>query len=331
MKYKYLLLIFIFFVISCERDTSIEGPMLSDLYGEFKILEELKVNKSTVDFSKGEKAIFTARFSAITDWQLTITGKNSGAVKIIQGKSRVLDASNATWDGSTTYFPIFKEEDCEVELFVDRDSSFYKTSITVTGTKVNEGLLIADFESGMNPQWNVFKQSGANMSFAIKNDIPAAQGDYYYDMGGAVTWDWLIGMIEFPASAYGSPQFNLSDNPDKVYFNVILYLPEGITNAIVLFQFREDEDKDGNFDDASEDMYSLELKNLKPGWQLISVKYSDLVCLVNGQPSEPQGNKQHNPDALTRLSVLMLADPSSGYSQTLMDYVIFTENAPLNP
>ena len=66
-------------------------------------------------------------------------------------------------------------------------------------------------------------------------------------------------------------------------------------------------------------------------WKLISVKYTDLVTLVNGAPGIPKGNKQHNPDRLLKVSLLHLANPTTGFSKSKMDYLIFTENAPLEP
>jgi hypothetical protein len=52
---------------------------------------------------------------------------------------------------------------------------------------------------------------------------------------------------------------------------------------------------------------------------------------VNGVPATPAGNALKEPNKLMQISVLFLADPATGYSQTLMDYLIFTENAPLEP
>lgn len=326
-----LQLLSVLILVSCERDSTFEGPALSDLYGEFKILEDLDISNRNIEFEKGETVYFTAQFSKLADWEIKITGKTSGAQKIITGKSRIIDATNSVWDGSTTIFPMFRTEECDVELSFQDNSATSNDNLTIISAKINSGFVVADFENGINNGWVVFKQSGADMSFEISNEIPAAQGEFYYDMGGAVDWDWLIGMIDFPGSAYGNPTFPLNSNPDNVYFNVVLYLPDGITNALVLFQFREDDNQDGDFDDTAEDMYSLELKSLHVGWQLISIKYSDLVTLVNGQPAEPNGNKIHNPERLWQVSTLMLADPNSGYSQVLMDYMIFTENTPLNP
>ena len=171
------------------------------------------------------------------------------------------------------------------------------------------------------------------MSFNITDTDPAAQGSYYYDMGGEVDWDWLIGMIEFPATAYGENTFPLSDNPSEVYFNTMVYLPSGLTNPLLLVQFREDENEDGEFDEATEDMYAVEIPagSLTTGWQLISIKYSDLTALANGAPVDPNGNGNHEPNKLWKISNLFLANPSSGYAQLYMDYVIFTEGGPLKP
>lgn len=317
----------------CERDMETEGPDLKDLYGELSVLEPLAVSLPSADFSTGEKVHFTARFSKIVDWKLTITGNVSGGQKIFEGKSRTVDVSNAEWAGETTLLPIFQAEECKVHLSAANDSLKFDETFTIKNIKANEGLVVADFENGWNDDWETFVQSGADMSFVIAEDDPAAQGNFYYDMGGEVNWDWLIGMIEFPGSAYGDePTFPLSSNADNLYFNAMIYMPEGITNSVILFQFREDENGDDEFTEASEDMYSLELKgDFETGWQLVSIKYSDMVALANGAPVEPNGNGNFEPDKLWRISLLFLANPNSGYSQAYLDYVIFTENGPLKP
>ena len=68
------------------------------------------------------------------------------------------------------------------------------------------------------------------------------------------------------------------------------------------------------------------LKGLDEGWQVVSIKYEDLKSLKNGAPSTPKGNGVYNPDKLHTLSCLFLADPKTGYSRTLMDYIIFTKD-----
>lgn len=318
---------------ACEReDKQFMGPALTDIFGDFSVLEEFDISDRQVDFANGESTTFTALFSKQVDWEVRIEGLESGAIKSISGFSSILDAStSAVWNGTTTELPLFKVEECAVELRVPSDSLVVHDTITVTSVRDISGITIADFENGMQSGWNVFAQSGANMSFAIRDDIPAAQGDKYYDMGGEVSWDYLIGLIDFPASAYPDGTFGLSPDPSAVYFNVMLYIPEGITNEIVLFRFNEDENEDGLWSDSSEDQWALELTGLDQGWQQVSIRYSDMVTLINGQPAAPFGNGLYEPNKLHTISVLFLANPATGYSQTLMDYLIFTEGGPLVP
>ncbi len=319
----------IVFAAGCDRVTETEGPNLSDIYGEFTVLEDFKTSQADVDFSANETVYFTARFSTITSWTITIKSSTSDATKIIEGRSNLINEENGTWDGSTTVFPSFGTGACTVELWTEADSSKQNANVNVTGLRVPTGTVVADFESGINPGWTVFAQSGADMTFTIANDKPVPEGNNYFDMAGAVNWDYLIGLVDFPATAVGPNGFDRSSNPNESYFNAVLYRPDTLTNGIVLFQFKEDENGDGNFNDANEDMYALELKDLDPGWQIVSIKYADLIALENGQPTTPRGNALHNPDKLHTLSCLFLANPATGYSQVLMDFVVFTNDGPL--
>lgn len=317
---------------SCERDIEEpEGPSIEDLFGEFSVLQEFAIDNKTIDLAAGESTFFTAQFSKTVDWQIVIEGQQTGGIKVIEGTSNFIDASNSIWNGTTTQIPMFSSEMCDVELIISNENTSFADELEVQNNIQHEGYVVADFEDGVNPNWTGFVQAGGDMSFFITDDRPAGQGNSYYDMGGLVDWDYLIGLIDFPADAYGAETFDLNPNGEQLYFNVFLYNDPLIMNEIVLFQFREDDNGDGNFTESNEDLYAFELTDLEPGWQHISVKYSDLANLVNGQPSQPNGNGVHNPDKLHKISVLMLADPATGYSQVLMDYLIFTENAPLQP
>jgi hypothetical protein len=50
---------------------------------------------------------------------------------------------------------------------------------------------------------------------------------------------------------------------------------------------------------------------------------------VNGQPAPNNGNNRHNPNSIVTLSMLHLANPSMGAAGTKIDYLIFTDKAPL--
>ena len=98
--------------LSCERDVFIEGPSLETMLGPFELIQKFEVSNQNVDFYNGEITFFTAEFSKEVDWKVIVTGSESGAVKSITGRDISLFENNATWDGSTTSFPMFKQENC---------------------------------------------------------------------------------------------------------------------------------------------------------------------------------------------------------------------------
>ena len=333
MKKISLIILVLISIVACRKKEhdKIDGPSLQDLNGQFTIINTLQASQDSVDFSVGETVFFTASLSKNTSWQLRISGLSSGAEKIITGLSSSLDASSGLWNGSTSNLPLFRAEQCKVELTFAGEPDTLVVYVKVLQPKTNSGFIVADFENGFNSGWGSFTQSGANMDFQIKTDTSAAEGNDYLNMAGTVNWDWLIGLVNFKASAYGASTLPLPSNPNAVYFNVMIYGEPGLINSIVLFQFQEDDNGDGLFTSTSEDMYSIEIPVNWVGWKLISVKYSDLLCLVNGTASTPAGNGTHNSDKIQQINMLHLANPSSGFAKAKIDYVIFTENGPLIP
>ena len=76
----------------------------------------------------------------------------------------------------------------------------------------------------------------------------------------------MIGYIDFPATAYGASGFDLGNSASSSYFNVLLNTPKGITNSIVLFQFKEDEDGNGTFNEDNEDMVEIVADDASAGY-----------------------------------------------------------------
>lgn len=328
-KLIYITLCLIVIISSCSKpDEFYDGPNLDDVYGDFEVYTPLEGSQINVDFESGETVYFTCELSKIVNWQLKITGSNSGAEKIITGISRTLNEEVALWDGSTTNLPIFRVENCNVELsfLTEETDTILTTSVFVTTPKLNDGFVITDFEEGWNPNWSTFVQSGTSMDFGIKLDGTAPQLARYYNMAGVVDWDWLTGMIDFNATAFGETTMPLSNNGDNLYFNAFVYGDPMYPNSRILFRFDEDENVDGTFDITSEDSFGYELIIDWSGWKHVSVKYSDILSA-----NDSSGGGLHNPDKLNRVSVLHLADPNSGYAHSAIDYLTFTENEPLRP
>jgi hypothetical protein len=330
MKLKFYILLGTAMLASCKRDNKqFEGPSLVDLNGPFGMVKPFTATKTVVDFSKGESVIFGAEFTKQCNWTISIYGDLSKARKIITGKSRQIDASNGVWNGTTTVLPAFRTEPCRAVLKIEGVSDSFTLNVGVNGLRVPQGLMIADFETGLNPKWNTFIQSGANMDFKVKSDAFSVKGNYL-NMAGTVTWDWLIGLIDFPASAYGANTFTVSNIPEDVYFNCLIYGDPNVANpSRVLFQFKEDDNSNNVFDVAADDQFDKEIIVNWQGWKLVSFKYSDLIHLVNGQPAPNNGNNRHNPNRAVTISMLHLANPSMGAGSTKIDYLIFTEKTPL--
>ena len=326
---RYLFLFAIVALLqACKPEDTFDGPSLEDIYGPFFIEEALTISDDSLDLAAGESAHFHASFSKNLNWKVEIHGLSSGAVHLHEEFSSVVDFN---WNGSTTVLPMFRQETCEVMLTFETQQDTIRDTLDVLSIRPAQGFVLSDFEGGLNPGWVPFIQSGANMSFMVRNDGLAAQGNNYYEMAGAVTWDWLIGMIDMPASAYNVEHFPLANNPNEVYFNTMLYKPAAYDNGLLLFQFREDDNGDGNYSTGTEDMWSFQVSGGADGWSTISRKYEDIVALVNGQETAPIGNGLHEPDKIVQVSVLFLANPASGFSQAYLDYMTFTEGGPLQP
>jgi hypothetical protein len=328
MKKLWILLLCLPFWNACKVDPDFDGPDLNDLYGPFALTEGLNSSRDSVDFASGESVLFTAGFSKRVDWTIGIKGLTSGAHKE-QKEFGSLVAFD--WKGETTFFPMFRSEWCAVELTVENQPDTLRDTVYIVAPKVNNGFLLSDFEMGLNPSWQSFIQSGQNMNFGLLNSGDIPQGQRAYSMGGTVTWDWLIGMIDIPASAYGLNYYPLSSNANNVYFNMLMKKPAEYDNGVLLLRFMEDDNEDGSFTSGSEDMYAIEIKGGPDGWRLVSLKYNDIKSLVNGVESAPDGNAIHEPNKLFQVSMLFLANPASGYSETAIDYVMFTEGSPLAP
>jgi len=209
----YSALALVFLLQACKPEESFDGPNLEDIYGPFFIEETLTISDDSLDLAIGETTLFSASFSKNLNWKLEVHGMESGARQVHEEFSSKVDFN---WNGSTTILPMFRQETCEVMLTFENQLDTLRDTLDILSIRPLQGFVLSDFESGLNPGWTTFIQSGSNMSFQVRSDGQAAQGNNYYDMGGAVTWDWLIGLIDMPASAYDVEHFPLSNNANNV-------------------------------------------------------------------------------------------------------------------
>jgi len=311
---------------SCQHETDPpDGPNLVERFGPFEVLDSLSLDRTNVDFSAGENVAFSARFNKNIDWVITITGTESGAVKIIEGFDRNLTSANAIWNGTTTILPFFRNELCTVELTVPEAPDYIDSAeVEVIGTRIYNGLLVTDWEDGVNPGFSVFTQSGANMRFDTVVSPTSVQGSVFYELSGDVEFADDLGNISMPKGTFADGNETLSPNSDFVYFNVFARRGPSSVNDIFVIQFMEDDDGSGGYNGNGDDLHEFVFQDISSlNWEQFSIQYSNLTT------TNSAGGGEKNPDRLIQMVILPigLGEPFEGY----LDYLIFTEGGPLQP
>ena len=97
---KFTVLSFsILFLSSCEKDEFV-GPPIESVNGSWEKLQHFYNNKPVgVDFSIGDTVLFFAEFSILSDYQIDIVGRSSGASFLINGSNSNLN--DAYWLGNS--------------------------------------------------------------------------------------------------------------------------------------------------------------------------------------------------------------------------------------
>lgn len=328
MKKVISIIIVAVVVFACSRNTDTLGPSLTDKFGPFNVFEAFQSSRTNVDFSKGERVEFTIVFSKQVNWEVHIVGQESGAEKVLKGFTNTIDATNGgSWDGTTTNLPMFKEEQCMAYVYVDDvDTTFSDTIssfIRVDGLRVTDAFIVTDFNNGLNPGFNRFVQSGANMRFDTVTDPKSPEGSAYYEFSGEVTFADDLGNITMPKSSFTDTNFTLNTNDEVVYFNVFAKKGPDAVKDIFVIQFMEDDNDNGIYDPNADDYYEYVFQGLTEDWDQRSILYSDLA------PANSSGGGIKNPDKLIQLVVLPIGakTPFQGF----LDYMVFTENGPLQP
>jgi hypothetical protein len=273
-----LLFLAIGFMTSCQHDTDVpDGPSLITQYGPFTLLEDLAKSQDQVDFANGESVFFTARFNKSVNWELTITGRTSGAVKVIEGLSSDLDAATASWNGSATEPPLFRAEMCDVQLLVPtEDSLLLTTEVEVlSGRNYDDAVTMVDFETDLgsslffgNFEFELTAETG------VRDDMIAGQGEKFYFFEGTdgVVDNFFCGLIRIDPAFQGNTYFALpSPDPSEVYFNTLIW-HDKTPHTIAVIQFFIDTNNDGVFTDGVDQSKQLagDFPLDHEGWKLFS-------------------------------------------------------------
>jgi len=187
--------------------------------------------------------------------------------------------------------------------------------------------LITDLENNFNPNFTGFFQSGCTRALAIGG---AGQKDKYLAQFGTCDWDWLIGYVDYFSNFWYDDKNNMINDPSKLYFNIMIKGDSTISsvtnlpNSLFKLEFYEDENGDNYHDANSEDRFDLEFEVNWTGWRMVSLCYNDLI-----PPATNQGNGIKQPDKIFKVRTLLLANPDSGPARADVDFLIWSNGAPI--
>ena len=336
---------------SCRKDNGIEGLKLEDPNSPFSILDSLKPSLSQVDF-KSQKISFKASFSKIVNWVIDITPDNPALTTSysISGKGSVINASNSTWDGSTTILPIFTTGKVNVKLTITNSSVVMTTSFIIKSTKNFTGIIANDFNGGLiNPSWKPkYTQNGATMDlfqsyqYQRGNDsihkitFTSPFNDGFMVMSGIVTWDWLISYVVIPSQSFNYNKTSLINVGSQVYFNAYVYSDTigGNKNATLQFQMQEDDNGDGKYTAGVDDNYPYVITLNWVGWKKISIRYDSIATVyvpAAGQSKNFGGNNIPQPAHIVGVEIMLLGNKMKQNTICGIDELSFTNSKPFNP
>lgn len=337
-------------LLGCSKD-EIEGPELQDIFGEFEILEGLTLNSNTVDFASGESVQFAAQLTIRTDWQITITGLETGARKVIEGREREISGGVAEWNGTITFAPVFGAEECATMMtFTHYPDTLYGDTIQVQTIRepVDVNVLISDFEDPLQGIASFTEPASFNqrVSGSFFQDlyttppsfeqVDPAQSEGIWAMtannGGNI---FICGMsIEGSSvqSGDGGPYYDFGNlNPEHVYINAFVY-GFGNESTRMSIGFQEDDNLDGEYDRFTEGTWQTEILVDWHGWKVVSIPLSVTTLSTSGGFGNLDGTGQKDLDRIINMEILLLAvEGTAGMTGYCLDYVNSTLFQPFEP
>ena len=326
-----LVLLLGFTATGCDHGLEPDGPNLIDRFGPFRLVTPLAASQPTADFASGESVVFTAEFNKQVSWVLTITGQESGAVKVIEGFSSALNAQNATWRGGTTELPFFKDEPVDAVLTIPTEEAQAPEETTanveVLTARVYPGNVFEDFEDGADVFFGNFEFEFNTAQTGITSAVPAGEGDSFYRLlstGGPVVADpFFIGLVDIRPQGRGV--FTAPTTvPDDLYFNFMIRgLDRDFTIAVI--QLITDGNGTGQYEMDQDTAFPFgDIPITFDGWRLFSKSVGEL------------GLTQAQAQNIVAVRVVLISDNNAQPSTPLpvgfgIDYITFTAGGPLQP
>ena len=260
MKYLYVIGLFVVsFLGSCRHANQEQlGPNYCS-----KNEESFKISKDSVNFLNGDSENMTAKISGNLEWNITIKGRTSQAIKRYDSLSTdVLKY----WKGETDTAAFFtKGEWCDIIFSNNCQPSQVKQAYLKSNPDYNKiGYLIDDFEVKIN--------SGATLPNPIEvfstsyngldsTTFPAVQGKKFLRLASSPK-NWYVGdyRVRFINifNALGTR------DPSEVYLNFFVNNNQVVTNGVQVILKEAGRDR------------PYKINAMKDGWNFVSLKLSDI-------------------------------------------------------
>lgn len=307
---------------------------------------------------------FLATFSEEVSWVIEITGVSSGAKKYIRGTSSSITKENSLWTGSHDELNFFrKNENATATL------SFYGTdeseSITINivqsrpyGSLPGHFLMISTEDANgfdqlpSYPSWFGFDENGNTIQKVDEFGPQGFQGSAMRINGtnpnesdiflngarsgalGTATWNasqaYIVRNTDVQSGEYvGDPA---KTDPDQVWVNVYVYIPEVSPSLHMEIQLKEadDDGKDGKYSDFEDDAWVHRVAYDRVGWKLVSFKYSDTWASA-ARDFGGNGNKVREPHRCMGFQFNIYSQVNGKGTWVAIDYPIFTLGGPFDP
>ncbi|MFM7024320.1 MAG: hypothetical protein ACKOXB_15215 [Flavobacteriales bacterium] len=305
---------------SCSKENL--GPDLSTISGPVTVLSGFDKKAASVDFSKNEEQYFTAEFENETEWQITLKGNTSTAVKTIKGISKTIDASNSRWTGYADDAPSFQKETVTAQLTFKHTTDTFTTTLFTTGMVNHDAgsVLVTDFATlKSNTEWPRDWPPVSITNNVYTDNILADGGKFFYMSG--TPWqnnpyvNYMTISAKYADEDYGT-YFPLYPDANRVYFNIMVY---GKGPSDTWLQI--------NFSENGVNARGISIRPDWYGWKLLSYNYNDLIPDAN-----VTGDAK--PNKLTSVSFVLLSDQTAPYTNPVsvaFDHPVFTFNKPYQP
>lgn len=323
----FLLLAVLLFT-SCKRTDGVQeyvGPKDTTTPTNFSVEgDSIRSRYSLVNFVV-QKQFFIARFSHAVSWKLQIRGKNSGAVRLLSGTSQNLDSSNTAFDGKADSLAFFlPTETCTARLNVAGWAKEYTCEFVINQMPSFDAVLIDDFESPNDSTGFCVLYKDPTDSLVMFKE---SESILFFEGRRAMKMDGYDVNDNYWLSTLSTKNVNLKSilagkEASSVYLNMFAKGETDGHTALEIQMF-EDEDSDGLYSSASDELWTAKTA-LTGDWKQVSLHFDDFT------KSGTSGNSTLEPEKLLRIAFVLVVYPQGGYSSAYVDYANFTFGQPFS-